>query len=151
VAGTLKASRSRRKKRGRPLQRGYRESGLNENALRGAEEGTDHGAYCDRSRRQRISDLCSCPGRGDHRGVPASYGSTVILFEETAPQPVILETSAEAFKVADQAIELGHDVRVVPATLVPSLGVGRDAQILSEGSGATRVRSNRAEEDFSEA
>jgi hypothetical protein len=58
------------------------------------------------------------------------------------PSRVILETSAEAFKVADQAIQLGHDVRVVPATLVPSLGVGsrgvktdrRDAQILSEVS-----------------
>jgi transposase len=58
------------------------------------------------------------------------------------PSRVVLETSAEAFKVADQALELGHDVRVVPATLVPSLGVGsrgvktdrRDAQILSEVS-----------------
>ena len=58
---------------------------------------------------------------------------------------VILETSAEAFKVADTVAELGHDVRVVPATLAPSLGVGsrgiktdrRDAQVLSEVS--TRV------------
>ena len=55
---------------------------------------------------------------------------------------VILETCAEAFKVADSAIEAGHDVRVVPATLVRTLGVGqrgiktdrRDAQILSEVS-----------------
>lgn len=61
------------------------------------------------------------------------------------PSRVLLETSAEAFKVADCAAELGHDVRVVPATLVPSLGVGsrgvktdrRDAQILSEVS--TRI------------
>jgi transposase len=58
------------------------------------------------------------------------------------PSRVILETSTEAFKIADAARELGHDVRVVPATLVPSLGVGargvktdrRDAQILSEVS-----------------
>jgi transposase len=58
------------------------------------------------------------------------------------PSRVILETSAEAFRVADTARELGHEVRVVSATLVPSLGVGsrgvktdrRDAQILSEVS-----------------
>jgi transposase len=58
---------------------------------------------------------------------------------------VILETSTEAFRIADAALALGHEVRVVPATLVPSLGVGargvktdrRDAQILSEVS--TRV------------
>jgi transposase len=58
------------------------------------------------------------------------------------PSRVILETCAEAFQVADFAIECGHEVRVVPATLVRSLGVGarrtktdrRDAQILSEVS-----------------
>jgi transposase len=57
----------------------------------------------------------------------------------------VLETSSEAFKIADAARELGHEVRVVPATLVPSLGVGsrgiktdrRDAQVLSEVS--TRI------------
>lgn len=55
---------------------------------------------------------------------------------------VIVETCAEAFGVADSALELGHEVRVVPATLVKSLGVGsrgtktdrKDAQILSEVS-----------------
>lgn len=55
---------------------------------------------------------------------------------------VILETCAEAFAVADLALEQGHQVRVVPASLVRSLGVGsrrtktdrRDAQILSEVS-----------------
>lgn len=58
------------------------------------------------------------------------------------PSRVILETSAEAFRVADTARELGHDVRVVPATLAPTLGVGahgiktdrRDARVLSEVS-----------------
>ena len=61
------------------------------------------------------------------------------------PGRVIVETSSEAFKIADAARELGHDVRVVPATLVPALGVGahgiktdrRDARVLSEVS--TRV------------
>jgi transposase len=55
---------------------------------------------------------------------------------------VIVETCAEAFRVADGAIELGHEVRVVPATLVRQLGVGyrgvktdrRDARALSEVS-----------------
>lgn len=55
---------------------------------------------------------------------------------------VIVETCAEAFAVADLALDLGHEVRVVPASLVRALGVGarrtktdrRDAQTLSEVS-----------------
>jgi transposase len=55
---------------------------------------------------------------------------------------VVLETCSEAFRIADAALEIGHEVRVVPGTLVRSLGVGsrrtktdkRDAQILSEVS-----------------
>jgi transposase len=55
---------------------------------------------------------------------------------------VLLETCAEAFKVASQAKAVGYDVRVVPATLVRQLGVGargvktdrRDARALSEAS-----------------
>ena len=62
--------------------------------------------------------------------------------KQRPPGRVILETSAEAFRIADTAREFGHEVRVVAATLVPSLGVGargvktdrRDAQILSEVS-----------------
>jgi transposase len=53
-----------------------------------------------------------------------------------------VETCAEAFKVADQALAHEHEVKVVPALLVRSLGVGargiktdrRDAQVLSEVS-----------------
>ena len=64
-------------------------------------------------------------------------------FFKTQPQSrVILETGAEAFAIADAALEAGHEVRVVPATLVHSLGVGargiktdrRDARVLSEVS-----------------
>jgi transposase len=55
---------------------------------------------------------------------------------------VAMETCTEAFGVADKALELGHQVRVVPATLVRALGVGargiktdvRDARVLSEAS-----------------
>src|SRR5882672_734066 len=58
------------------------------------------------------------------------------------PSRVVVETCAEAFAVADQAVLAGHQVRVVPATLVRSLGVGarrtktdaRDARVLSEVS-----------------
>lgn len=55
---------------------------------------------------------------------------------------VVLETCAEAFGFADIALSLAHEVRVVPAALVKTLGVGsrgvktdqRDAQILSQVS-----------------
>lgn len=55
---------------------------------------------------------------------------------------VIVETCAEGFAIADAALDCGHEVRVVPGTLVRSLGVGargvktdrRDARVLSEVS-----------------
>jgi transposase len=58
------------------------------------------------------------------------------------PSRVIVETCAEGFFVADLAAQHGHERRVVPATLVRSLGVGdrgmksdkRDARKLSEVS-----------------
>jgi transposase len=64
------------------------------------------------------------------------------LMKGWEPSRVILETSAEAFAIADAALRLGHQVRVVPATLVKTLGVGdrgvkndrKDARKLSEVS-----------------
>jgi transposase len=64
------------------------------------------------------------------------------FFKEIPPAVVILETCAESFKIAEQARSSGHDVRVVPATLAPSLGVGarktktdrRDGRALSLAS-----------------
>lgn len=55
---------------------------------------------------------------------------------------VVMETGAEAFGIADAARELGHEVRVVPANMVRTFGVGarrtktdqRDARALSEVS-----------------
>ena len=55
---------------------------------------------------------------------------------------VVVETCTESFAVADCALALGHEVRVVPAQLVRSLGVGArgvkndrsDARTLSEVS-----------------
>jgi transposase len=62
--------------------------------------------------------------------------------EKLSPSRVIVETCSEAFRVADIAKRHGHEVRVVPATMVRSLGVGargiktdqRDAALLSEVS-----------------
>ncbi len=76
------------------------------------------------------------------------------------PQPpsrVILETCTEAFGVADQALSLGHETRVVPASLVRNLGVGsrktktdkRDAQILSEVSSRIDLPSVHIPSDLS--
>jgi transposase len=64
------------------------------------------------------------------------------LMKGWEPSRVILETSAEAFAIADAAASYGHQVRVVPATLVRTLGVGdrgvkndrKDARKLSEVS-----------------
>ena len=64
------------------------------------------------------------------------------FFSEIEPSRVILETCAEAFALAAQAKDAGHDVRIVPATLVRSLGVGqrgiktdqRDARCLADAS-----------------
>ena len=62
------------------------------------------------------------------------------LSQRPAGARVLVESSAEAFTVADWATELGHEARVVPSILVPALGVGerglkndvRDARKLSE-------------------
>ena len=73
---------------------------------------------------------------------------TAALGEYLSRRPksrVVLEACAEAFAIADQALSLEHEVRVVPGTLVRTLGVGarrtkndrRDAQALSEVS--TRI------------
>src|SRR5438128_5011871 len=64
------------------------------------------------------------------------------LLSEMPPSRVVMETAAEAFRLADLARQAGHEVRVVPASLVRTLGVGarrtktdrRDAQVLSEVS-----------------
>jgi hypothetical protein len=42
----------------------------------------------------------------------------------SSAESVVIETCSEAFSVADAALGVGHEVRVVSATLVRSLGVG---------------------------
>ena len=74
--------------------------------------------------------------------VPYRTANLAKYLRRQPPSRVVLETCSEAFHVADAALESKHEVRVVPATLVRTLGVGsrrtktdrRDAQILSEVS-----------------
>ena len=72
-----------------------------------------------------------------------SDGPTRAWLARRAPARVIVETCTEAFRMAGAArSSMGHDVRVVAATLVRALGVGqrglkndqRDARTLSEAS-----------------
>ena len=94
----------------------------------------------------RESQVCIRSEKGEvlmERKVATSSLSS--LLERRPKSRVIVETCAEAFHVADSALEHGHEVRVVPAMLVRSLGVGargvktdeRDARALSEVS--TRI------------
>jgi transposase len=86
-----------------------------------------------------------CIRTSDGRIVDEQRMATRSLKAFLAKRPrsrVIMETCSESLFVADAAKELGHDVCVVPATLVRTLGVGarrtkndrRDAQVLSEAS-----------------
>lgn len=91
-----------------------------------------------------ISQICIRNAKGEiveeHSWSTASLPK--FLKELMPPSRVIVETCAEAFAVADAALAVGHEVRVVPATLARSLGVGqrgiktdtRDARLLSEVS-----------------
>jgi len=71
------------------------------------------------------------------------------LVASWGPSRIVMETSAEAFPIADAAKAAGHEVRVVPATLVRLLGVGergvkndqKDAQQLSKASWQTDLPS----------
>lgn len=76
----------------------------------------------------------------DEKRIPT--GNLKSFFAEQAKSRVIMETCAESFAVAGWAMEFGHEVRIVPGTLVRQLGVGarktktdrRDARALSEVS-----------------
>lgn len=100
----------------------------------------DHVAIDLGSRKSQI-----CVRSADGKIVEEKRWDTAELKAYLAKRPksrVIVETCAEAFGVADAARELGHETRVVPATMVKTLGVGarrtktdqRDARVLSEVS-----------------
>ena len=103
-------------------------------------KGASHGPCCYRSGCEEIANL-----RAEQRGeiLEERRWETWDLKRYLAGRPksrVIVETCAEAFGVAEAAKELGHETRIVPATLVRTLGVGarrtktdqRDARALSE-------------------
>lgn len=86
-----------------------------------------------------------CVRTGDGTILKEEKVSTRSLQKYLAGRPksrVVVETCAEAFSVADAALEAGHETVVVPASLAPALGVGdrgiktdvRDARNLSEAS-----------------
>jgi len=100
------------------------------------------GTLCDRSGWKGIANLCAQRRR---RILEERRCRTAALPTYLAGRPrsrVVVETCSEAFAIADAALAVGHEVRVVPATLVRTLGVGarrlktdrRDAQKLSEVS-----------------
>lgn len=100
----------------------------------GIDLGSVESQVCVRSAQGQIVEEFRCGTRG--------------LGERLGGRPrsrVVMETCSEALGVADQLKAAGHDVRVVPATLAKTLGVGarglktdvRDARALSEVS--TRV------------
>ena len=91
----------------------------------------------------RESQICVRSSDGtilEERRLPT--GRLGAYLSKREPSRVILETCAEAFAVADLARVAGHEVRVVPATLAKSLGVGahgvktdrRDSQNVSLAS-----------------
>jgi transposase len=81
--------------------------------------------------------------RPDCGGAALSHGQVAAYLAARSRSRVEVETCGEAFWVAAAALAVGHEVRIVPATLVRSLGVDsarrvktdrRDAQVLSEVS-----------------
>jgi transposase len=91
---------------------------------------------------RRESQICVRDDAGQilHERRYATSELRSYLSQHRAGARVLVESSAEAFTVADWATELGHQARVVPSILVPALGVGerglkndvRDAPKLSE-------------------
>lgn len=91
----------------------------------------------------RESQICILTGDGERvlEERRPTRGLGKFLAGRTAGR-VVMETCAEAFTVADAARKAGHEVVVVPAMLVRSLGVGmhgiktdiRDARNLAEAS-----------------
>jgi transposase len=91
----------------------------------------------------RDSQVCIRDESGDIiQEMRCRTGELEGLLRNRPPARVVLETCTEAFRIAAVARRHGHEVRIVAATLVRSLGVGqrrlkndvRDARMLSEAS-----------------
>lgn len=91
----------------------------------------------------RESQICVMSGDGEVllEERRSTRGLGTFLAKRPAAR-VVMETCSEAFEVAERARKAGHEVKVVPAMLVRSLGVGmrgiktdvRDARNLAEAS-----------------
>src|SRR5260370_38214144 len=71
------------------------------------------------------SQICVRAGSGeiiDARRVPTAQLAEYLA--RRPPSRVVIETSVQSFAIADQARQAGHQVRVVPATLVRLLRAG---------------------------
>src|SRR5882762_5320829 len=106
-----------------------------------AEEGTMEHIAIDLGSRE--SQICRRNAAGDileERRCATSELETYLAAQTRAV--VVVETCTEAFRIAEIARRHGHEVRIVPGTLVQSLSVGqrglkndvRDARVLSEAS-----------------
>jgi transposase len=118
----------------------YRAS--NKNALEAQRrEEASHEACCHRSRESGIAGVHPSTGRNDHRRGKAADAEVAVLDDELGPEPSRDGNLGGSIQ-AGGCSEAGHEVRVVPATLVRTLGVGarglkndqRDARTLSEVS-----------------
>lgn len=77
--------------------------------------------------RSRESQICRRNAAGDileERRCGTSELETYLV-DARAPAILVVETCTEAFRVAEGARRYGHEVRIVPSTLVQSLGVGQ--------------------------
>ena len=84
-----------------------------------------HGTSCDRSRWKGIPN---CVRSSDGQIVEERRCRTATLPAYLATRPksrIVVETCSEAFGIADAALTIGHEVRVVPGTLVRSWVSGR--------------------------
>ena len=119
------ASTGEQSKRPSPEQRGHRESGLN-NKTRSraqAQEAAMQHVAIDLGGKE--SQVCIRNEAGKTvQETKVATRKLATFFKQQPSSRVVLETCAEAFRVADLALERGHEVRVVPATLVRSLGAG---------------------------
>ena len=74
----------------------------------------------------RDSQVCIRNGAGEIiEEMRCRTDRLVPFLARRAPARVVVETCTEAFRIAGRAQQHGHDVRVVAATLVRSLGVGQ--------------------------
>src|SRR4051812_6707800 len=85
-------------------------------------QGGCDGPRRDRSRRQGIADLRAQPRGGYSMGGALGHVANRGVCARLPHSRMVLETCAEAFAVADAIAAAGHEGRVVPCSLVRSLG-----------------------------